>query len=152
LYHHWLQRQRKGLLPFEVINPGPNHEAAVKKMSAKTKGKQKAKYVEVSSNEDEDEDEDEDKDTESNREDPRGGAMDSDEEEMALPLKIGPPIRKGKKNQSSPLRSNDPPQVASSSKVDKHPALVAGSSKLRSLEKIQKKRKEKESKVSEAAA
>jgi hypothetical protein len=149
LYHHWLGRQQKGLLPFEIINPGPNHEAAVKKMSAKTKGKQKLRYLDVST--DEDKDEDEDENTESDREDLRGGAMDSDEEEMALPPKIGPPIRRGKKNQSSTLQSNDAPQVTSSSKVDKHPAPVAGSSKL-SPEKIPKKRKEKESKVGEAAA
>ena len=48
LYRHWLDRQRKGLRPLVILNPGPLHLTSQKKIS---KGKGKARnlpYVEVS--------------------------------------------------------------------------------------------------------
>jgi hypothetical protein len=48
LYTHWMERQRKGLQPFVVLNASPHHGMSVKK-SKKGKGKAKADYVEVNS-------------------------------------------------------------------------------------------------------
>ena len=49
LYNHWLDRQRKGLPPFVVINPGPLHAHLVKKSSTVKQGKKKEIYVPVRS-------------------------------------------------------------------------------------------------------
>jgi len=58
LYHHWLDRQGRGLIPFEVIGCHPKHDKALKK-SEKGKGKVKAKpkpeYMDVSTDEEEEE-------------------------------------------------------------------------------------------------
>ena len=49
LYNHWLDRQRKGLPPFVVINPSPLHAHLVKKSSTVKQGKKKKTYVPVRS-------------------------------------------------------------------------------------------------------
>ena len=49
LYDHWLDRQRKGLPPFVVINPSPLHAHLVKKSSTVKQGKKKKIYVPVRS-------------------------------------------------------------------------------------------------------
>jgi hypothetical protein len=111
LYGHWHTRQNKKLQPFIVLNASPNHVVAAK-TSEKAKGKQKMPYVDVSDSDGEMEvngmaggDEGED------------AVVDDDFQDMPLGSKIGPPIGSWKVTPPSTHR-------------DKHPALVAGPSKL----------------------
>ena len=59
LYTHWQSRQKKGLAPFIIINPGPLHLHVQKKSqkSAKAKGKEKKVYLPVDTTDDEEEEE-----------------------------------------------------------------------------------------------
>jgi hypothetical protein len=101
LLNHWLDRQRRKLAPFIILNPSPLHQKALK-ISDKAKGKKKIHYEPVNtddesirtdndgsgqgkgdgdggaSNESEDDDED-----------------DGEKEKKKIPLKVGPPTGTG---------------------------------------------------------
>ena len=143
LYHHLLDRQKKGLSPFVVLNPGPLHGAFGKKAqkSGKAKGKQKILYVEVGS-EDGEEDEEkvdgekddtpdeelEQEDVDKNEEEEEEG---DDDEEIRSVVNYGPPNRRG--NPSTPPLSQ-----------------VAGPSRLPSAKHSPKKKNPKNRKAAKA--
>ena len=90
LYNHWLQRQSKGLTPFIILNPIPQH-VLKKKISKKASGKRKAEYVEVGSEHSDAEGQSEksgDEDERLRRDDQR-----PERDENAAAVKFGPPER-----------------------------------------------------------
>jgi hypothetical protein len=130
LYLHWRNRQQKKLSPFVILNASPQHQATVKKMSAKAKGKRKIDYVPVSSSEDERDSDGEDgvdngegDDVEADQEDQEENEVDEEdqeEKEMTPPVKRGPPNRKVQKIQSPKAGSSKlppPPSPKKSMKI-----------------------------------
>jgi hypothetical protein len=103
LYNHWLQRQRKKLTPFIILNSGPLHQGLVGK-SEKGKGKRKIDYVQVTTDEE---------DAELGGEDSEKDESESENEDGGHPPpKFGPPDRKQQK-----LAPKTPPLAAGSSKL-----------------------------------
>ena len=101
---HWSARQQKGLAPFIILNPGPNHGVKRPKMkSAASKGKKK-EYVNVSDDEENDDEED-----------ARGGSDGGKDGEEEMPLKVRPPRKKRKVMFKS--TGEDPSPVAGPSKL-----------------------------------
>jgi hypothetical protein len=100
LYFHLLARQKKGLQPFIILNPGPNHGRAVEKKSPKGKGKEKIPYMDVSSDDDDADANDEERDGEEDREvaGPSGQQdREEDEDEDEEESRHGHPVAKPKK-------------------------------------------------------
>jgi hypothetical protein len=112
LYKHWLERQKKGLQPFVIVNPSPRHEKKVKR-SHKGKAKAKADWVDVNSEGEQDEieqEQEEEKEEEEQQEPDDDDFSDVNEEQSsatkyAPPLgpKIGPPIGRKKQFPVSPV-------------------------------------------------
>ena len=84
LYNHWLKRQSKGLTPFVILNPGPNHEKS-KKISEKVRGKKKKNYVKVRTD-----DEDVESEAKASEEEEARSGDDEHTEKSPAP-KFGPP-------------------------------------------------------------
>ena len=123
---HWSARQQKGLAPFIILNPGPNHSVKRPKMKAAASKGKKKEYVDVSDDEEND-----------NEEDARGGSNGGKDGEQEMPLKVGPPRKKRKVMFKS--TGEDPSPVAGLSKLPARrtspgpptlPSPVAGPSKL----------------------
>ena len=109
LYNHWLKRQSKGLTPFVILNPGPNHEK-LKKISEKVRGKKKENYVEVKTD-------DEDVKSEEKVSDKEEGRSGDDEHTEKSPApKFGPPGGKRKRTAPSTEENDIPTQEAGPSK------------------------------------
>ena len=60
LYNHWLERQRKKMAPFVIINAGPLQATVSKKLERSMAKGKKTDYVDVDSSDDSEEDCDED--------------------------------------------------------------------------------------------
>lgn len=111
LYSHWLIRQKAGLPPFVVLNPGP-HDGRAPKRSINAKGKQKTPYVDVSDDDDSDGSEEDDSSTTEDSE----GERSDDEEEDDRVVKFGPPVGKER------------PKFLPSTQIDENSAQFAESS------------------------
>lgn len=59
MFHHWLNRQKEGLVPFQLLNCSPLHTKAVKSVK-KGKKKAKADWEDVSSSDDDKEEDNDD--------------------------------------------------------------------------------------------
>jgi hypothetical protein len=125
LYRHWLDRQRKGLQPFVILNSSPQHGSSKKSQkSSKDKGKKKIEWVDVG------DDVDEMEDSEAEELDQGDVEMKSDEQsvdqdstdgsqisETASALKFGPPTGKAKLIRPLTQQPEDSPPVAGPSKL-----------------------------------
>lgn len=134
LYNHWLNRQKKGLPPFEVLNAGPLHQHLGKKSkkSDKGKGKEKKRYVEFDEdneneddsnkvNDDEENDDgevDDNDDDDVSMEEDDGGASERDRRKPGPSVvKFGPPVGNGRRNIPSARRDQQSPPLAGPSKL-----------------------------------
>jgi hypothetical protein len=105
LHNHWLQRQKKKLQPFVILNSGPLHRGLVGK-SEKKKGKKKIDYVPVSSDDGDGEDTGAD------------GGESEDENDGRPPPKFGPPGRKqGRLAPDTPDNAPGPSKLRDSKKL-----------------------------------
>jgi hypothetical protein len=96
LYNHWLERQRKGLEPFIIINAGPLHAMPSQKPSnGKGRKKEKPQYLDVTTDEESVGDSSAENDCDAKTADVDAEEEEEEvdaEEEAPAVVKYGPPI------------------------------------------------------------